>query len=354
MQYKAPHWMAAATLIACTVWFFQIGSTPAYAFKEVVAHVIKARTARYDMVTKVHGQPEITMKAYYMEPSHFRQELFGGYVNIADWQSGKMVGLDTINKRATVFNLVNMSPEKKAALQKTGNQFEMLRDSLNEAIANPNVHVESLGEKTFDGRKAIGFRLPGQTLPMTVWADPRTKFPVRIEAASIGPPKTDVVMTNYEFDIQLNESLFRTDIPKGYTITEVDMDSSAPSEEDFIRSLRMVSEADNGILPNNITQLAFTASIVKYMQHLGAKDGKPTGDQLKKIGDAARGFQFAMALPAEANAAYAGGAKLTDNDRPVFWYKPVGTTTYRVIYADLSVKDAAEAPEVEGAINLRN
>ena len=39
---------------------------------------------------------------------------------------------------------------------------------------------------------------------------------------------------------------------------------------------------------------------------------------------------------------YAGaGVKLGDASKPVFWYQPQGSATYRVIYGDLSVKDVA-------------
>ena len=39
---------------------------------------------------------------------------------------------------------------------------------------------------------------------------------------------------------------------------------------------------------------------------------------------------------------YAGkGVKFGDANTPVFWYRPEGSKTYRVIYGDLSVKDVA-------------
>jgi hypothetical protein len=48
-----------------------------------------------------------------------------------------------------------------------------------------------------------------------------------------------------------------------------------------------------------------------------------------KIG---RGFQFALSLPASAQAHYAGkGVKKDTKDRPIFWYLPEGSARYRVI-----------------------
>jgi hypothetical protein len=55
-------------------------------------------------------------------------------------------------------------------------------------------------------------------------------------------------------------------------------------------------------------------------------------------------------LPPEADAHYAGkGVKLGAADRPIFWYHPKGAKNYRVIYADLSVREAAAAPSVPNA-----
>jgi hypothetical protein len=53
-----------------------------------------------------------------------------------------------------------------------------------------------------------------------------------------------------------------------------------------------------------------------------------------------RGLSFADQLPPEADAHYAGkGVSLGAADTPIFWYRPINAKMYRVIYADLSVKD---------------
>jgi hypothetical protein len=53
---------------------------------------------------------------------------------------------------------------------------------------------------------------------------------------------------------------------------------------------------------------------------------------------------FVVTLPKESNWRYAGnGVKINTPDTPVFWYRPAGSPMYRVIYADLTVKEMAEA-----------
>jgi hypothetical protein len=71
---------------------------------------------------------------------------------------------------------------------------------------------------------------------------------------------------------------------------------------------------------------------------------------MKQVINIGRGFQFGLQLPEAADAHYAGkGVKRDAKETPIFWYKPEGAKKYRVIDADLSVRDADAAPQVEGA-----
>lgn len=60
-----------------------------------------------------------------------------------------------------------------------------------------------------------------------------------------------------------------------------------------------------------------------------------------------RGLHFANGLPANADAHYVGkGFSFGAADTPIFWYRPKESKKYRVIYADLSVRDADVPPNV--------
>ncbi len=63
-----------------------------------------------------------------------------------------------------------------------------------------------------------------------------------------------------------------------------------------------------------------------------------------------RGLLFALMLPTDADGHYAGkGVSLGAADKPIFWYRPKDAKKYRVIYADLSVRDADAPPSVPNA-----
>lgn len=353
MKYKIPHGITAIVLVAGAFWLFQSSSTPAFALEALIENLMNARTARYDMIATVDGQPPLKMKVFYLEPTHMRQEMVNGYINISDWAAGKTVGLDPKTKRATVFNMINLPEETKQGMHE-GNQFEGLRQSLRAATTDPNSKVVPLGEKQLDGRTVIGFRFEMPGTPMTLWADPATQLPVRIESAMVGPPKTDVVMMNYEFNVELDESLFNVEIPAGYEIIETDVDVSPASEKELIAALRMCCEASDGGFPTGLDTVSIGKYTAMYVQKMGIDNEKgPTGDQFQEIMKIARGLQFVMLLPKETDAHYAGaGIKQGDAERAILWFKPVGSEKYRVIYADLTAKDSDVAPRVDGAMKL--
>jgi len=351
MKYKAPHWTVATLLVACVVWLSQSTTTQVFALDEVVANLVKARTARYDMTVTVAGQPTIKAKAYFLAPSHFRQEMDNGFVNIADWKTRKMVGLDSANKIATVITMVNLPADPDGERQK--NQFEMIRDRLQKAVGDQEAKIESLGEKQLDGRTVVGFRLSTRPMPMTVWADPKTKFPIRIDAVMMGPPRTEVVMSNYEFDIKLDKSKFSTEVPDGYKITKTEIDVSTPTEKDFIAALRICEKATGGFL-KGVDPVSVAAFSGAYMAKAGiSKDKQPTPEQMQEIVQVSRGFQYVALLPAESDAHYAGAdAKPGDAERAVLWHRPAESKVYRVIYADFAVKEMAVAPQIKDAVKI--
>ncbi len=60
-----------------------------------------------------------------------------------------------------------------------------------------------------------------------------------------------------------------------------------------------------------------------------------------------RGLSFATRLPPNADAHYVGkGVSFGAADTPIFWYRPKDSKNYRVIYADLSVRDSDTPPDV--------
>jgi hypothetical protein len=202
--------------------------------------------------------------------------------------------------------------------------------------------VEELDEQIIDGRKAIGFVGKGQNEAVTIWADPETGHPIRVEA-QIGK-EFPFVMKNFQFDVPVEDSLVSMKVPAGYTEEEATADLTDLSEKDFVESLRIVAAViGDGVFPEAVGTEATMKQIPALLEK-GPEQGM-SGEEIGQLGSKlGRGMLFHQMLETQGEWSYAGaGVKLGDAATAIFWYQPQGSDTYRVIYGDLSVKDVAEA-----------
>jgi len=351
MKHPMSRYAVAACVVAALAWLMVPGSGRALAFEKIVEAVVSAKSARFHMDVNVEGQPKQSAEAMFLSPAKYRMEM-GKIVSLTDFEAAKMLTLMPEQKQAVVFNLKNV-PQGQAAPEQT-NHFEQLRQLL-QAQRGQLPAYERLGEKSIDGHKAQGFRLESPIGTLTLWGDPQTGDPVRIENVYTGVPRTEVVMTKFEMNVDLKPDLFALDVPKDYKVKSFDIEASKPEEKDFVQSLRTCAELSGGAFPDSLD----TQSLMKLMIEaaLGkAKDGPKEEDidrLMKQSMTIGRGIPFALTLPAAADAHYAGkGVKKDTPNRPIFWYRPEGSQRYRVLDATLMARDADAAPQVEGAALL--
>ena len=127
---------------------------------------------------------------------------------------------------------LSLVPEQKLAITFDGskikkpagtpsNMFEMVRQLVREGSSSLGGKVESLGKKEIDGRAVVGFRTHNNMVDMTLWADPQTARPVRVELNMPGYSGHGV-MSNFRYDMELDPSLFSLEPPAGYTVQNMD------------------------------------------------------------------------------------------------------------------------------------
>jgi hypothetical protein len=159
--------------------------------------------------------------------------------------------------------------------------------------------------------------------------------------------KTHGVLTNFHYDVPLNPSLFSLKPPPGYFIHR--MDVGPPLEDGLVETLRAVAEERDGMFP---AELGMNREVVDALEAIATPDvaaiamaGEENAvdvvmstQQLQQ--KYMQGILFYMSLTPENDAHYAGrGVKLGTPNRPIFWYKPTGADRFRVIHADLRVKE---------------
>ncbi|MBI3861116.1 MAG: outer membrane lipoprotein carrier protein LolA [Planctomycetia bacterium] len=341
--------VTTACLAIAAVWLFVPGGqTTAQAFNRFATAVASAKTAHFHMEVQIQGQAKQKFEAWYLAPGKYRQEL-GNLVNVSDFSAGKMVSIIPAEKKVVVMTIKG-APKDPAS----SNYFERVRGLLADTAKAKEAHYELLGEKQIDGRRAVGFRLDNPAETVTLWGDPATGLPVRIESVFSGIPRTEVAMSDFEINVDLKESLFDMTPPEGYKVQNFDVDASESREQDLIKAFESCAEISGGAFPDSLDTTGVMQLVMKSAIARATNKGEFSDEQFQELMKQSltigRGTSFALMLPASAEAHYAGkGAKRGDKDRVIFWYKPQDAKAYRVVYADLSVKDAPTAPKVEGA-----
>ncbi len=162
-------------------------------------------------------------------------------------------------------------------------------------------------------------------------------------------PNAEVTMTEFEFDVELDDALFSLVPPAGYTVTKNITDLSKPKEEDLIAALRQFTDLNDGSFPDSIN-MEVALTVLGKLQATSKSDEDKSKEISRVVGLLTRGFMFPLTLPVESNAAYAGkGATRQDANKPIFWYQsPQGKGVIRVIHADLSVVETDQVPQADG------
>ncbi|MEJ2702282.1 MAG: DUF2092 domain-containing protein, partial [Sedimentisphaerales bacterium] len=322
-------------LVAMLVGLHYVGGSTGTAYADVVQRLQKARTLLYTVVTStaVAGMPDMQMEIAFKEPGYVRITMPGGYVSVADWTQGKGLSIIPDKRQFVEMDMSNM-PNDMA--QRQFDMIERLRTL-------PERADEMLGQRTVDGRVVQGFRVTEESEIDTVWIDTKTLELVSVEREFVNVPGVSAVLTDFQFDVDLDDALFSLTPPDGYTRVEVQVDASDTGESDVIEYLRLWTTwtKDHTFPPtlNPVEMTKVSAEMAAAGKFIESHSAQPDPEQVMAM---TRGVMFVMKLPAESHWGYAGGnVKYGDAQTPIFWYQPAGSATFRVIYGDLSVRDVA-------------
>jgi len=321
---------AAVIIIAVLIGINPFGGTVTWA--QVIEPILNARTIVFDLII---GNEESGMVQHEIVVGSLMRRTMSNMPNmtmIIDADNEKLLALDTAGKTAAYADISGDLGERHRSFIKFVRQIVT---QLQEG------QVEQLDEKVIDGQKAVGFVGKGQNEAVTIWADPETALPIRIEA-QIGQGLS-FIMKNFEFNADLDESLVSMAVPEGYTLDKAELELGNASEEDLIESLRIWAEIiGDGTFPEAIGTEATMKQMPVLIQKVAAM--QVSEEKGSEIGMSfAKGMLFHQTLESQGRWTYAGaGVKLGDADTVIFWYQPQGSATYRIISGDLSVKDVAE------------
>ena len=325
---------AAAVVVAVLVGFHYLGGSAGSAYADVAERLQKASTLLYTVTTStaVEGMPAMRMEIAFKEPGYMRMTMPGGYVSVMDCLQGKALSIIPERKQFIEMEISNLPGDGGRR------QFE----TIEKLRSLPERADEVLGEKQIDGRTVQGFHVAEEGLTYTVWIDPKSRELVEVEVSFDGAPQMSSTMTNFRFDAELSDELFSIAPPDGYTRLAIQVDASEASENDLVEFLKLWSSwTKDGIFPPTLNPAELPKAAMEMVK-AGKFGPDQTTDQqqFEHTMKVTRAMMFVMKLPAESNWRYAGeNVKHGDAQTPIFWYRPVGSQTYRIIYGDLTVKD---------------
>ena len=329
MTMGKPSRMAAgvvflAGIVGVLIWLAVGGGMASVALADVRAGVDRARTVCFRSTFRQGDEPEMTAKVMFLRPGLMRQETPKAAF-VIDWNTGEMISLFPEAKMAHAGTVTGMK-----------NPFcrNWLAD-LKKIVGSDR--AEDVGEKETDGRKLRGWRVRNADGTVTVWADAKTAELVQIEFLDIAGADR-MVWSDFEYDRQLDESLFSLEAPDGYGSTpRLTAKYSDLALKDVAGLLHIWALGNGGVFPDNLNPWEFHATAGKVTQAQWKEAGK-TYEALsyKAVSDMiGRGFLFLNSKP---GCKYVGkGVRLGDAKTPVFRYAPNGAKKAQVIYGDLHV-----------------
>ena len=318
---------AALIIIAVLIGLNPIGGT--ITFAQVIEPILNSRTIIFDMII---GTDDTGMLMHEIVVDSIIRRTMSNMPNmtmIIDMDNEMLLLLDDQAKTAMYADIEgDLGNSTRSYISFVRQIIRQLQDG----------QVERLGEQVINGQKAVGFKGRGHNEEVIIWADPQTAIPIRIDV-HIGQ-ELAFTMKNFEFNVQVDESLVSMEVPDGYTLKKTEMDLGNATEEDFTESLRIWAEViRDGTFPETIG----TENTMKEMPVLIQKLGQMqvTEEQGAQMGVSfGKGMLFLQMLKTRGGWHYVGaGVKLGDASKVIFWYQPEGSPTYRVIYGDLHVED---------------
>ena len=117
MSRPAPRFAAAALVMAtlCAVLVVMFQTQPTVAFASLVEPILKAKTARFNVVIEGKNLPRQTVRTLVFEPNRLRQEMPDGQIQIIDANTGRILMLAPAQKSARLFNMTDMPAQQKPA-----------------------------------------------------------------------------------------------------------------------------------------------------------------------------------------------------------------------------------------------
>jgi len=227
MKSKITKFAAAAVLIIGVIigvyWYSGSIDGASIAFADVQEQLRNFRPYSYNDTVEWDGNPETTLKKHIMKFSKSRRREvilnLDGRIMIVDFSQAPC-------KTITIFPETKKAREKVHPDIKPGTGADILQTISRYQELTQELSIEDLGTQEMEGRLAKGFHIPGEVNEWTIWVDAQSGLPMYVERVHLPvgklPRRQKLIMTNFDFDVEFDESDFIVKAPPGYDVTVIE------------------------------------------------------------------------------------------------------------------------------------
>ncbi len=295
-----------------------------------------------------------------LEMVHYQSAKFGIRTDI--FRDGRLVAATYFKfPEKTMYTLIHQD-KTYAVIELSDEQIqEQMEANAQNLIAHLRAQeYEEIGKQTIDGVAATGIRVKNpdsfrgtfDESEISVWADDRTNWPVRIEWVAVakgGEVRVNAVLDKFQWNPALSQDDFEFEIPDDYKMIGR-MDAVQKDESGAIEGLREYAKFSNGHYPSTLSYATALHEIEDEIGRRRRNDDLTKDDfgNLMKIQNACA--FYAELVEAGKDAAYFGDdVQSRDFDRVLMRWR-LDDGRYRVIYGDLRAEtlDSTLLEELEG------
>lgn len=332
--------LAAAAVIIITVFIgiYYLGGSidgASVAWADVLEQISTFRPYTCEYAVQVEGIPTQTKQLMRFSLTQRREIRSDGVILVFDLSVPKCLTLMPEKKHA-IERIYDMGPRTDPDL------LGLVRSM--ESRASGEGGVQEIGVNKIEGHVVKGFRSLSKFNDITVWADVVTKLPVRVEVIHVGPG-TKIIMSEFTFDVDLDEALFSTTAPDGYTVEKIDekAEKLKLTEADLIEGLRVIATLLDGRFPPGVGLREVQKVLREYIKKNSLSESEIKEQLTSVVEKWRKAHSYIGLLKKEKEIRdfhYAAeGVELGDAGKALAWWLPKDSETYRVIYGDLSVRD---------------
>lgn len=175
------------------------------AFAQVQESLKKVRTAKYTVSISSESKTPLTWQVYLSESNVCRVEQPSGVYLVFDAAKKKLMEVNPAESKARVTEGLNVPDGFNVIAQLSRSELKISKESQSDEV------------KAIGAVAAKGFTVKDNQARFNIWVDPTNDLPLLVEKFSNGnDPGVTETWVDFQYDLPLQDSLFRFDAPEGF------------------------------------------------------------------------------------------------------------------------------------------